>query len=140
MLVLASLALAAPAAAAGPAKQPVTAGCFQGRNVTYFDFGPIKLKPGNKLAPIWAVTNGVSGQHNIIDVVPGQAGYSPLWQVNMVSFTSGATPHLLRSKADVDAAVSAGEATVAKTSTVVNCPVLGFAQKRVAGVSGGHLI
>ena len=139
-LLVVALAVASPAAARGPAKQPVTPGFYRGQSVGYFDFGPIKLKPGNTLAPIWAVTNGASGQHNIIDVVPGQHGYSPLWQVNMVTFKSGVTPRLLRSKSDVDAAVKAGDVTVKQTSAVVNCPVLGFGQKRVAGFSDGHVI
>jgi hypothetical protein len=141
LFVFAALAVAAPAAtAAGPAKQPVVTGFFQGREVTYFDFGPIKLKAGNKLAPIWTITNGASGQHNIVDTVPGRADYSPLWQVNKVTFKDGITPHLLRSKADVDAAVTAGDATVTQTAVVVNCPVLGFGQKKVAGYSNGHVI
>ena len=140
LLVLAVLAFAGPATAAAPAKQPVVSGFFQGRTITYYDFGPIKLKPGNKLAPLWAVTNGAAGQHNIIDTVPGQADYSPLWQINMVTFKAGTTPHLLKSKADVDAAVKAGEVTVKSTTTVVNCPVLGFGQKKVAGYSNGHII
>ena len=140
LLVLAVLAFAGPATAAAPTKQPVVSGFFQGRTITYYDFGPIKLKPGNKLAPLWAVTNGAAGQHNIIDTVPGQADYSPLWQINMVTFKAGMTPHLLKSKADVDAAVKAGEVTVKSTTTVVNCPVLGFGQKKVAGYSNGHVI
>ena len=134
------LSFAEPATTTSPAKQPVVTGFFQGQEVRYFDFGPIKLKPGNKLAPIWTVTNGASGQHNIIDTVPGKADYSPLWQLNMVTFKDGTTPHLLKSKADVDAAVKAGEVTVTQTSTVVNCPVLGFGQKKVAGFSNGHVI
>jgi hypothetical protein len=140
LLVLALFAFAGPATAAGPAKQPVATGFFQGRAITYYDFGPIKLKAGNKLAPLWAVTNGAGGQHNIIDTVPGRADYSPLWQINMVTFKDGMTAHLLKSKADVDAAVKAGEVTVTSTKTVVNCPVLGFGQKRIAGYSNGHLI
>jgi hypothetical protein len=140
LLAFALLVVAAPATAASPAKQPVVTGFYQGQEVSYFDFGPIKLKPGNKLAPIWAVTNGAAGQHNIIDTVPGKADYSPLWQVNMVTFKDGTTPHLLKSKADVDAAVAAGEATVTQTNMVVNCPVLGFGQKKVAGFSNGHVI
>ena len=140
LLVLAVLAFAAPVTAATPAKQPVVSGFFQGRTIAYYDFGPIKLKPGNKLAPLWAVTNGAAGQHNIVDTVPGQADYSPLWQINMVTFKAGMTPHLLKSKADVDAAVKAGEVTVKSTTTVVNCPVLGFGQKKVAGYSNGHVI
>ena len=140
LLVLALLAFAAPATASAPAKQPVVPGFYQGRTITYYDFGPIKLKPGNKLAPIWAVTNGAAGQHNIIDTVPGKADYSPLWQLNMVTFKDGMTAHLLKSKADVEAAVKAGEVTVKSTTTVINCPVLGFGQKKVAGYSNGHVI
>ncbi len=141
LLFIAVVTVAAPATAtAAPPKQPVVTGFFQGHQVKYFDYGPIKLKAGNKLAPIWAVTNGATGQRNIIDTVPGKADYSPLWQVKMVTFKDGMTAHLLRSKADVDAAVKAGEVTVAQTTTVVNCPVLGFGQKKIAGFSGGHAI
>lgn len=122
------------------AKQPVVAGFYRGQTIHYFDYGPIKLNAGNKLAPIWAVTNGVSAQHNIVDTVPGQSSYSPLWQVNMVTWKAGVTPRLLTSKADVTKAQQAGEVTVQATSTVVNCPVLGFGQKRVTGFSNGHRI
>jgi hypothetical protein len=125
VLALAALAVVAPAGASGSLKQPVVPGFFQGKSVGYFDYGPIKLKPGNKLAPIWTVTNAAAGQHNIIDTVPGRADYSPLWQVNKVTFKDG---------------VKAGDVTVSKTSTVVNCPVLGFGQKKVAGFSGGRII
>jgi hypothetical protein len=127
-------------AAEGAAKKAATAGFYRGNVIHYFDFGPIKLKAGNKLAPIWAVTNGPSGQRNIVDTVPGRADYSPLWQVSMVTWKGSATPRLLRSAADVKAAQQAGLVTVAKTATVVNCPVLGFGQKRVTGFSNGHVI
>jgi hypothetical protein len=131
----------APAAhSARAAKKPITPGFYHGKTISYFDFGPIKLKPGNKIAPIWAITNGASGQRNIIDTVPGQPGYSQLWQLNMVNFKSGVTPYLLKSKAEVDSAVQKGDVTIQKTATVVNCPVLGFGQKRVAGFSNGKLI
>lgn len=127
-------------AAAGPRKQPVVSGFYRGRAVGYFDFGPIKLKPGNKLAPIWVFTKGASGQRNVIDTVPGRADYSPLWQVNRVTWSDRATPRVLRSAAQVKAAAAAGELTIARTTTVVNCPVLGFAQVRHAGFSGGKTI
>jgi len=142
--VAASAAIAAPtrthATHLTAAKKPVTPGFYDGKAIGYFDFGPIKLKPGNKLAPIWAVTNGASGQHNIVDTVPGQADYSPLWQLSMVTFKSGVTPYLLKSKADVDTAEQKGDVTIQKTDTVVNCPVHGFGQKRVAGYSNGKVI
>ncbi len=121
-------------------KKTPTAGFYRGKVIHYFDFGPIKLKAGNRLAPIWSITNGPSGQHNVIDTVPGRPDYSPLWRVSTVTWKSSATPRLLRSAADVTAAEKAGEVRVAKTTTVVNCPVLGFGQKRIAGFSNGHVI
>ena len=140
VLLLSFSAAATAHAASVTGKKAVTAGFFRGKQVGYFDFGPIKLKPGNKLAPIWTVTNGVSGQHNIIDTVPGRADYSPLWRVSKVTFKPGVTPRLLASAADVKQAQAAGDVTVEQTSTVVNCPVLGFGQKRVAGFSAGKVI
>lgn len=135
---------AAPSAAAReagpPKKQPEVLGFFQGRTVKYFDFGPIKLKAGNKVAPIWTFTNGADGQRNIIDTVPGRADYSPLWRVNEVTWARGAAPRVLRSAQDVRRAVAAGEATVERTKTVVNCPVLGFGQVRHPGFSRGKTI
>ena len=106
-------AVASPAAAhVAVAKKPITSGFYRGRTIRYYDFGPIKLQPGNKIAPIWAVTNGVGGQHNIVDTVPGQASYTPLWRVNRVTFKPGATRRVLRSRADVEAARRRGEVTV----------------------------
>ena len=108
VLTLAVFAVATTAAVAAPtrvhatkqsvAKKPITPGFYKGKQIGYFDYGPIKLKPGNKVAPIWAVTNGAAGQRNIVDTVPGQADYSPLWQLNMVTFKSGVTPYLLEVK------------------------------------------
>ena len=60
--------------------------------------------------------------------------------MNDVTFKAGVKPHLLRSRSDVESARRRGEVTVAATATVVNCPVLGFGQKRVAGFSAGKTI
>ena len=136
---LPSTAAAAPGHAAA-AKQPVTLGYYDGATVRYYDFGPIKLKPGNKLAPIWSFTNGAPGQRNVIDTVPGQASYSPLWLVDKVTWAAGKTPRTLTSADAVRKAAAAGDVTIFATATVVNCPVLGFGQKRVAGYSGGRTI
>ena len=120
------------------AKQKLTAGFYRGKTVKYLDFGPIKLAAGNKLVPIWVVANGVAGQRNVIDVVPGKPGYSPLWQVTMVTFKGA--PRLLRSAAAVRAARRAGVVTLRKTATVVNCPVVGFGQKQTLGYANDKLI
>ena len=140
VLVIGLAVTAGSTAAAIGGKKPVTTGFYRGQSIRYFDFGPIKLKRGNKIAPIWTVTNGVPAQHNIVDTVPGRSDYTPLWQLNKVTFKAGVKARLLRSRSDVLAAVRSGSATVSATSTVVNCPVLGFGQKRIAGFSAGKTI
>ena len=129
LVVAAAVAFVAlPAEAAdGPVKQfpqSVTLGFYRGQVVSYLDFGPVKLARGNRVAPIWVVTNGVEAQRNIIDTVPGRRDYTPLWAVRMVTWKDGATPRVLRSKSAVDMAVRAGQATVTAAPVVVNCPVL----------------
>ena len=140
LTVVMGLALLAPAAAvaapSGTAQKSVT-GFYRGRSVRYLDLGQVKLAGGNKVAPIWVFTNGADGQRNIVDVVPGQKGYTPLWQVVQVTWSDGATPRRLRSADEVRVALKAGEVSLRKTSTVVNCPVLGFRQKKVAGFYEG---
>jgi hypothetical protein len=128
LVACAALAPALPAVAAdGPVKthsQDVTLGFFRGQVISYLDFGPVKLASGNKVAPIWAFTNGPEGQRNVIDTVPGRKDYTPLWAVRMVTWRSGATPRVLRSAAAVRAAQRAGQVTIANAPIVVNCPVL----------------
>ena len=129
LCVAAAAALVAlPALAAdGPVKQfpqTVTLGFYRGQVISYLDFGPVKLAQGNKVAPIWVVTNGAEAQRNIIDTVPGRRDYTPLWAVRMVTWKEGVTARVLRSNSAVDQAVRAGQATVKAMPIVVNCPVL----------------
>jgi hypothetical protein len=92
--------------------------------ISYLDFGPVKLARGNKVAPIWVVTNGVESQRNVVDTVPGRSDYTPLWAVRMVTWKDGVTPRVLRSRTAVEAATRAGDVTVKAAPVVVNCPVL----------------
>jgi len=122
------LALGAATATSAPDsflnRNTIVTGFFKGDQVRYFDFGAVKLAAGNKTAPIWTVTNGVKAQRNIIDTVPGQRSYSPLWTVRAVTFRPGVEPRLLTSKRAVDAALGAGDVTVKNMRVVVNCPVI----------------
>ena len=127
-VALVAVTLALPALAAdGPVKtfsQDITLGFYRGEVVSYLDFGPVKLKPGNKTAPIWAFTNGADGQRNIIDTVPGRADYTPLWAVRMVTWRASADIRVLRSAAAVARAQKDGALTIRAMPIVVNCPVL----------------
>jgi hypothetical protein len=143
LLALVVVALGAPtsATAGSPvgdvqhflSEQTVVRGFFRGTTVRYLDLGPIRLAPGNIVAPIWAVTNPRKGQMNVIDVVPGMDAYTPLWRVTMVTWKKGADKRVLKSAAAVRAAVRNGEVTLRRTSIVVNCPVLGFGQPETIG-------
>jgi hypothetical protein len=127
-LVAVVVASALPALAAdGPVKtfsQDVTLGFYRGQVVSYLDFGPVKLERGNKVAPIWAFTNGSDEQRNVIDTVPGRKDYTPLWAVRLVTWKEGASVRTLRSAASVAKAQKAGQLTVKAAPIVVNCPVL----------------
>ena len=129
-LAIAAVAVAGvlPASAAdGPVRtfsQDVTLGFYRGQVVSYLDFGPVRLRPGNKVAPIWAFTNGHQEQRNVIDTVPGRADYTPLWAVRMVTWRGGESRRVLRSASAVRAAQRAGDVTIRAMPIVVNCPVL----------------
>jgi hypothetical protein len=129
---------AAPEAA--PKKQKVLVGFYRGRTVRYFDFGRIKLRPGNKLAPIWVFANGATGQRPVVDSVPGQRAYSPLRRVNTVTWAAAVTPRVLRSATAVRTARSQGDVSITTTARVVNAPLLGFGQTRHAGFAKGRTI
>ena len=147
LLALAGAAIAvvgaqAPSAQARStaAKQAIVPTFYEGRTVRALDFGPIKLKPGNNLAPIWTFTNGPARQRAVIDAIPGEKGYSPLWKVKTVTWAAGKTRRVLPSADAVRTAAKRGDVTIRTTSTVVNEPVLGLGQKGVTGFSAGRAI
>jgi hypothetical protein len=125
--------------------QTPVVGFFRGEQIRYLDEGPVQLAKdaaGHYLSdvdPIWVVTNGARGQHNIIDNVPGlnrPDDYTPLWQVVTVTWTNG-HPRLLDSARDVQRAQARHEVVLTTTDTIVNCPVLGFDQKPAKGFFRG---
>ena len=127
--------------------QVPTVGFFRGEKVTYLDEGPVQLAKDasgafiSDVDPIWAVTNGVAAQRNIIDNVPGlnhPDDYTPLWQVVQVTWNAGTHPRLLTSARAVQRAADRGQVTLVTTDTVVNCPVLGFHQPVTRGFFRGH--
>jgi hypothetical protein len=127
-------------AQAAPKRQPVLIGFYRDRTVKYFDYGRIKLRPGNKLTPMWVFTNGAGGQRSIVDSAPGDKQYSALHKVNTVTWKTDASPRVLRSAAAIRSTRSDGELTVRRTSRVVNVALLGFGQTRHAGFAEGKTI
>lgn len=135
-----------PGSTVAAATMPVVVGWFNGQRVLYIspeasDAGAGRPQANvstllgrsansNAAVPIYVVTNFKQG--NVIPSSPlptgptssGNSGYSPLWQVNMVTWKAGVTPIVLKSGADVQAAQQAGNVTIAKTNIVANCPVI----------------
>ena len=115
-----------------PVEFKLVKGWYKGEEVVYYDFGmntPLGANLTVATAPIYVFTNGtnadgspafVEGQHNIVTVVPGDPGYSDLWQVNIVSVDDDYEADSIKSKADIDAA----GLTVTPMELYVNCPIV----------------
>lgn len=62
----------------------------------------------------------VSGQNNIIDAIPGDAGYSDFWLVNKVTVPNDYVANSITSRAEI----LSSKYAVTPTTTIVNCPVV----------------
>jgi hypothetical protein len=86
--------------------------------------------PERSLAKLYLFMNGVQGpnplgfQANVLDSVPGDQGYSPLWLVHAATWADDAEPRELRSEAEILEAEEAGELSVERTPLVKNSPVV----------------
>lgn len=113
---------------AGGDEYPLTAGWYQGQSTYYYSFSnPIPSGDGGLTvtpAPIYVLfhMNGdpVAGQYNIVDVVPGDPGYSDLWQVHTVEVPNDYVANTATSYNDL---VMAGY-TITPTTIYVNCPIV----------------
>jgi|GEM_PF-2408644 len=120
----------------GEAKQfDLVQGWYRGEDVTYYDFGMNSQTSGAAVtpAPIWAFIHGmdasgnpqfVEGQHNIIDVVPGEEGYSDLWAVNFVVVPEDYEPDSIASRADLEEMGASMGYEIITPGVLVNCPVV----------------
>jgi hypothetical protein len=116
-----------------PQTYELTRGWYEGRQTYYYDFGTNSQVGADDQtvvpAPIYVLVTGfnadgspqvVEGQRNIIDVIPGDAGYSAFWQVNLVTVPADYVANTITS---VDQVLSSGYEIVT-SDMVVNCPVL----------------
>jgi hypothetical protein len=135
ILALAALvltALALPAWAQGQTHE-LTQGWYEGRQTFYYDFGANTqaTEDGGQVitAPIYALITGfdeegnpqmVEGQHNIVGVVPGDPGYSDLWEVIFVTVPADYGANTFTSVEDV---LNSGYETTVP-GVLVNCPIV----------------
>jgi hypothetical protein len=112
----------------GGNEYPLTQGWYQGRSTYYYSFdNPVPTSDGGvtvDTAPIYVLFhqngNPVAGQYNIVDVVPGEPGYSDLWHVHRVEVPNDYVANTAKSYQDL---VNAGF-PITPTTTYVNCPIV----------------
>lgn len=106
-----------------------------GEIVEYYNFDVQSTSP----APIYAFFksdgSAVSGQLNVIDVIPGDTGYNDMWQVFKVTVPDDYVANSATSLADIQS----NGFSIETTNNLVNCPVVptgSTATKRITGGSG----
>lgn len=84
--------------------------------------------PQTSLANVYVFTNGIEGkgpfgfQSDVFDNPPGSDGYTPLRNLNVITWSEGVTARELTSATDVLAAEAAGELTIEQPGVVINMP------------------
>jgi hypothetical protein len=63
-------------------------------------------------------------QLGIASALPGEKGYSPLYQINFVKWNANATPRILKSVAELMNAQKNRELDISKTNIVINSPAI----------------
>ena len=107
-----------------------------GQAVSYYNFDALPDTP----APIYALyregdDSPVQGQLNVIDVLPGDAGYNDFWQVVRVTVPRDYVANTVASLEEIEEAGYPME----PTDMIVNCPVVpegSTARRRLTGPVG----
>lgn len=81
----------------------------------------------NGVKPERAMERGPFGfQPDVFSTVPGDAGYSPLRAVNIVTWQKGQEARILQSVTEIGEAEADGALTVEQPGVVVNMPIVGW--------------
>ncbi|AGL02336.1 hypothetical protein [Desulfoscipio gibsoniae] len=113
-----------------PFNQDPTPGWYNKQIVYYLNLGRVFLEPSmNIVADIYQFVFGfddvdnpirVQQQSNVIDVVPGDPGYTPLWRIVFVVVPPYFVPQSIRSVQEIRIA----QFPIVATDIIINCPVL----------------
>ena len=120
--------------------KPLVTGWYRDQQVRYYDFGMNSATNGDTVAtaPIYVFVHGfdadgnpqpVEGQHNVVNVRPGDPGYSDLWQVMFVTVPDDFEPDSIKSAEDV----MAMGYEITPTNMFVNCPIVDHGTKLEGG-------
>jgi hypothetical protein len=102
-------------------------------NLTGFEvnYAPLLAQtPESARAQAYAFTNGIAGdgpfgfQSPVVNAKPGDEGYSPLWQINQVTWNDNATARELKSVEEITTAQQNGELSINNTDIIANHPAI----------------
>jgi len=116
-------------------------GNFTGSLVNYEP----NLTKSQDIGQLWIFKNGVKGpglmgfQTNVLNSIPGDVHYTPLWKVNIVEWKTTSTPTILGSDDIIADAVKKGQITVTPTNVVINCPVVQWGGNKDNTIPAGHI-
>ncbi|MGC2667963.1 MAG: hypothetical protein WA220_02125 [Candidatus Nitrosopolaris sp.] len=114
-----------------------------------FTGSPVNYEPNltksQDIGQLWIFKNGVKGpglmgfQTNVLNSIPGDPHYTPLWKVNIVELKTTSTPTILGSDDIIANAVKKGQITVTPTNVVINCPVVQWGGNKDNTIPAGHI-
>jgi hypothetical protein len=114
-----------------------------------FTGSPVNYEPNltksQDIGELWIFKNGVKGpglmgfQTNVLNSIPGDPHYTPLWKVNLVEWKTTSTPTILGSDDIIANAVKKGQITVTPTNVVINCPVVQWGGNKDNTIPAGHI-
>ena len=104
-----------------------------GQVVRYYNFDVQPTAPAPIFVLFYESGEAVPGQHNIIDVIPGEAAYNDFWQVTKVTVPDEYVANTATSVQDI---VSAGY-SMEFTDIIVNCPIVPEGSTAASRLDGG---
>jgi hypothetical protein len=140
-LTLLTMVLALGLIAVGSASAGATTanGWYEGEEIYYILGGFEKAIPEQAYNQLFLIGGDRAFQANVAEFIPGEAGYTPHWFVNVVHTAEGVTlddilasgfasshypEALFDDVADIRAAEAAGLVTIEQPGLVVLCPVI----------------
>jgi hypothetical protein len=127
------------AAAPSFAGQNTVNGWYEGEEIYYLDGGIEAGVTERGENDIYLIGGNRVWQAQVVEFIPGEAGYTPHWNVNIVHTAVGVTVYdivasglasssypeaLFDDVADIRAAENMGLVTIAKPGVVVLCPII----------------
>ncbi|KAB1194002.1 hypothetical protein GJR96_11370 [Haloferax sp. MBLA0076] len=147
-LLVGGLAIGVGATGTVAAGVPVANGWYEGEEIYYVAHGVEEGVTERGENDIYLIGGDRVWQAQVVEFIPGESGYSPHWNVNLVKTETGVTvadivasPYvsehypeaLFDDVEDIRAAEDAGLVTISKPGAVVLCPIV---PERVADAPG----